>query len=576
MSLFPFPVTSDPAHRAAALIHDAFDDYTARFSDITRRARRRFERRDWRLAQTDAVARIDLPEVCIHDTLGRLELLLEERVRSRPMWMAIRREYAARIAGRPDGELHQTYFNSLVRRFFQISGVVPELEFLALDIEAAGDPTCPGELVRYPAQGDAAALWRAILADRAFANGYADLAGSAEAIAQALRARLAAQDDAVVGIELLRTVFYRERRAYLVGRVRGMQRYWPLVVALISDPDGVRADALLTDSGQVSILFGYARSYFHADLARVSDTAVFLQTLLPHKPLDELFTVIGRAKHGKTVRYRQVFMHLAEHPHEQLVRAEGEPGMVMSVFTPPHYPVVFKLIRDRFADPKDSTRRQVEEKYRLVFRRDRVGRLIDAQEFHRLRFDKSQFAPGLLDELLRECAETVSLDGEHVLLAHCYVERRLRPLNLYVREAAPEAALHAVLDYGQAIKDLARSNVFPGDLLLKNFGISRNDRAVFYDYDELCLLEQCRFRAVPAMSEDNETRPLDEWLYAAREDVFPELFPSFLGVSAPLREALLREHSELFDPAWWREIQARLRAGEYLDVPPYPPSARLR
>ncbi|MCI4567970.1 bifunctional isocitrate dehydrogenase kinase/phosphatase [Lysobacter sp. CFH 32150] len=568
-------VATDPAQRAAALIHDAFDDYTARFSDITRRARRRFERRDWRLAQVDAVARIDLSEVCLKETLERLERLLDERLRSRPFWALIRRAYAERIATLPDRELLKTFFNSLSRRFFLTQGVVLDVEFHALEIEPAGDPTCPGELVGYPAQRDAAALWRAILADRAFANGYADLAGSAAAIAQTLQARLAAQDDAIMGIDLLRTVFYREHRAYLVGRVRGMHRYWPLVVALISDADGVRADALLTDSGQVSILFGYARSYFHADLARVSDTAAFLQTLLPHKPLDELYTVIGRAKHGKTVRYRQVFRHLAEHPHEQLVRAAGERGMVMSVFTPPHYPVVFKLIRDRFADPKDSTRRQVEEKYRLVFRRDRVGRLIDAQEFHRLRFDARQFAPDLLDELLRECAETVRLDGEHVHVAHCYVERRMRPLNLYVREATPEAALRAVLDYGQAIKDLARSNIFPGDLLLKNFGISRNDRAVFYDYDELCLLEQCRFRAIPVLREENETRPLDEWLYAARDDVFPELFPSFLGLPAPLRAALLREHGELFDPAWWREIQARLRAGEYLDVPPYPASARL-
>ncbi|MHB8912368.1 MAG: bifunctional isocitrate dehydrogenase kinase/phosphatase [Lysobacter sp.] len=596
---------ADAAQRAAALIHDAFDDYNARFADITRRARRCFERRDWRLAQRDANARIDLYEDCLRETLARLEALLDDRVRSRSLWVAARAAYATRIAALPDRELNKTFFNSLVRRFFLIQGVAPELEFLALDIEPAGDPACPGELVRHPFGDDTAAIWRRILADLAFANGYADLAASAAAIAAALECRLecclppargddrerAARVDAAdegtpcedtidasdgTVVELLRTVFYRERRAYLVGRVHHAGHSHPLVVALLSTPAGVRADAVLADAEPISILFGFARSYFHADLARVSDTVALLHALLPHKPRDELFTVIGRAKQGKTERYRQVFQHLALHPDERLVTADGTRGMVMSVFTPRDCPVVFKLIRDRFAHPKDTARRQVEDKYAMVFRRDRVGRLVDAQEFHRLRFPRRQFAPETLDELLRECAETVRLDGDDVLVTHCYVERRLRPLDLFVREAAPDVAERALLDYGQAIKDLARSNIFVGDLLLKNFGVSRHGRALFYDFDELCLLEHCRFRAVPPVREEDETRPLDEWLYAAREDVFPELFPQFLGVPAALRDALRREHGDLFDPAWWRGVQQRLRAGEYLDVPPYPDSVRLR
>ncbi len=350
---------------------------------------------------------------------------------------------------------------------------------------------------------------------------------------------------------------------------------YPVVVALASEADGVRADAVIVDDQQISILFGFPRSYFHADLARVGDVVAFLHALLPRKPLDELFTVVGRIKQGKTERYRQVFRHLAEYPDEELVLADGERGMVMAVFTPRGYPVVFKLIRDRFAYPKDMVRAEVEEKYRLVFRRDRIGRLVDAQEFLRLRFPKRQFASDALDELLRECAQTVQLEGYEVLIKHCYVERRVRPLNLYVREAQGVAAERAVLDYGQAIKDLARSNIFPGDLLLKNFGVTRHGRVLFYDYDELCLVEECTFRAVPPMREEDETRPLDEWLYARRDDVFPELFPQFLGILPVLRERLRAVHGEIFDPAWWRDVQARLAAGEHFDVPPYPESARL-
>jgi isocitrate dehydrogenase kinase/phosphatase len=570
MSPPPAVPISDTAYRAATLIADGFDDYNARFSDITRRARRRFERRDWKHAQTDATARIDLYEQCVRETLARLEASLEERVRSRPLWRAILPAYASRIASRPDRELYKTFYNSLARRFFQIDGVAPDVEFLALEIVPTGDPACPDDLRHHVFDMDAVAVWREIFRALDYSNGWADLDASAVAVAEALRSR------GVIGVSMLRTPFYRERRAYLVGRAHGASgATYPVVVALVSEAGGVRADAVIVDDQQISILFGFSRSHFHADIARVGDVVAFLHRLLPRKPLDELFTVVGRIKQGKTERYRQVFRHLAEYPEQELVLADGVRGMVMAVFTPRGYPVVFKLIRDRFAYPKDMVRAEVEEKYRLVFRRDRVGRLIDAQEFLRLRFPKRQFAPEALHELLSECAQTVALDGDEVLIRHCYVERRVRPLNLYVREASAPAAERAVLDYGQAIKDLARSNIFPGDLLLKNFGVTRHGRVLFYDYDELCLVDECRFRAVPAMREEDETRPLDEWLYAGADDVFPELFPQFLGISAALRARLCQTHGEIFDPAWWRDVQARLAAGEYFDVPPYPATARL-
>jgi isocitrate dehydrogenase kinase/phosphatase len=560
----------DPAHRAAALAADGFDDYNARFSDITRRARKRFERRDWRQAQTDATARIDLYEICLRETLARLEALLEDRVRSRPLWRGIRQAYAERIAALPDRELYKTFYNSLVRRFFRIDGVAPDVEFLALEIVPTGDPACPGELSHHAFDHDAQAVWRGIFRALAYTNGWADIDASAQAVADVLQSR------GVIGVSMLRTPFYRERRAYLVGRAYGASgASYPVVVALTSEAAGVRADAVIVDDQQISILFGFSRSYFHADLARVGDVVAFLHALLPRKPLDELFTVVGRIKQGKTERYRQVFRHLGEYPDEELVLADGERGMVMAVFTPRGYPVVFKLIRDRFAYPKDMARADVEEKYRLVFRRDRVGRLVDAQEFLRLRFPKRQFAAAALDELLRECAQTVQIEGDEVLIRHCYVERRVRPLNLFVREANAVASERAVLDYGQAIKDLARSNIFPGDLLLKNFGVTRHGRVLFYDYDELCLVDECRFRAVPAMREEDETRPLDEWLYAGRDDVFPELFPQFLGIVPALRERLRAEHGDIFDPVWWRDVQTRLAAGEHFDVPPYPEAVRL-
>jgi isocitrate dehydrogenase kinase/phosphatase len=236
---------------------------------------------------------------------------------------------------------------------------------------------------------------------------------------------------------------------------------------------------------------------------------------------------------------------------------------------------VFKLIRDRFAPPKDMAREQVQAKYDLVFKHDRVGRLVDAQEFRWLRFPKRQFTPELLDELLTQCRETVSEAGDDLMVHHCYLERRLRPLNLFVREASPEKARAAVLDYGQAIKDLARSGIFPGDLLLKNFGVTRNGRAIFYDYDELCLVQECRFRREPEPRNEEEEMSAGAWYHVGEHDVFPEQFPRFLGLPADQLQALMTAHGEIFSVGWWQDLQRSLAAGDYADIAPYPEALRL-
>jgi len=568
------PVATPQAHAAAALLVDAFADYSARFADITRRARRRFERRDWQGSSLDARQRIDLYDICIRETQGRLDGLLDDRVRSRPLWAAMRQAYAQQIDGLTDREFYKTWFNSLSRRHFHTRGLASDIEFVALERAPDTEHSDTAPHRHYEVRGDLTDICARLLADAGFA--YADPSGCAARLASTLENRLrAAGLPTAEVIDLLQTIFYRDRRAYLVGWLRVEHRRHPLVIALTQSDGGVQVDALLTVREHISILFGYARSYFHADIGNVGAVVAFVRALLPHKPLEELYAVLGRAKQGKTERYRRVFSHLAIHPQERLIHADGKRGMVMAVFTLRDLPVVFKLIRDRFAWPKDMVRKQVEEKYRLVFHHDRVGRLIDAQEFGQLRFPLNQFDEKLLQELLDECAESVRIDGDELVVGHCYVEHRLRPMDLYVREVDPVEAARAMRDYGQAIKDLAGSNIFPGDLLLKNFGISRNGRAVFYDYDELCMLGECHFRALPKQHEDDEMQSLQDSVYAGPDDVFPELFVNFLGVPTFLREALLEAHGEIFDPSWWRGLQDRLRAGDYVDVPPYPAETRL-
>ncbi len=559
----------------ASLLVAAFEDYNASFSDITRRGRRRFEQGDRQGMRQDVTARLELYDSAAEQTIARLEQRLAERLFSRGLWREIRLEFGDRVARQIDAELYKTFYNTIVRRLFKTRGVEPAIEFVALDIEPTDRITHPVARHVYSVSGDLSETFRRILAAQSFGLPMIGLDADAKALAQRLQNGFAARDDRPVTIELLETVFYREGRAYLVGRALGGSAYLPCVLALVRTDDGIRVDALLTERQQISILFGFTFSYFLADLATVGDAVVFLRTLLPDKPVEELYTVLGRAKQGKTERYRAFFRHLARHPEQRLVEADGQPGLVMLVLTLPTWPLVFKLIRDRFAPVKKFGRRQVLERYRLVFRHDRVGRLIDAQEFRDLRFPVEQFAPATLAVLQAECLRSIQIEDDSVVLRHCFVERRLRPLDLYLREVDEAAARLAVLDYGQALKDLARSNIFAGDLLPKNFGVTGSGRVIFYDYDELRLMSECRFRRLPPSRDDILEFNEEPWFNVDDNDVFPEQFPRFMGLDPEHLALLERRHGEIFEPRWWQDVQARLAAGEALDVPPYRAEARI-
>jgi len=562
--------------QAAQLLVAAFDDYNASFADITRRAKRRFERGERAGMRRDSVARLNLYDRSVNEAISRLEQHLDERLFSRTLWSDIRSHFGELIEGQLDAELYKTFFNTISRRLHKTRGVDPAIEFVALDIQPTDRITHPVSRHIYAVGGELERTFARILDDHPFRLPYCDAPADATALAAALKSVFAADSaPAVVAIELLETVFYREGRAYLLGRAFGTERYVPCVIALCRTPKGVYADALLTTRRQVSILFGYTFSYFMADLPTVGDAVVFLRTLLPDKPVEELYTVLGRAKQGKTERFRAFFRQLQARPDEQLVEADGQRGLVMLVFTLPSFPLVFKLIRDHFAPVKKFGRRQVIERYHLVFRHDRVGRLIDAQEFKDLRFPRDQFSPELLEQLQAECGRNLQSDGDGITIRHCYVERRLRPLDLYLKEVDEEAAAAAVLDYAQAVKDLARSNIFAGDLLPKNFGVTRSGRVIFYDYDELRLMTECRFRRLPPSRDDIMELNDEPWFNVDDNDVFPEQFPRFMGLSREHLALLEKHHADLFDPGWWQDIHARLQAGQALDVPPYSAAARL-
>jgi isocitrate dehydrogenase kinase/phosphatase len=334
-------------------------------------------------------------------------------------------------------------------------------------------------------------------------------------------------------------------------------------------------DAVLMTQNEASVVFGFSWTYFRVEAARPRVLVAFLASIMPNKRLDELYTTIGFSKHGKTVLYRSLMQHL-EDPAARFAFAEGDEGMVMAVFTLPAFSVVFKIIKDTFGAPKNTTRQAVMDRYHFVFVRDRVGRLADAQEYEHLEFPRRCFPDDLLDYLLRVAGATVRVDGDRVVVRQLYTERRVIPLNLYLRDADEDAARDAVIDYGTAIKDLAAADIFTGDMLLKNFGVTRNGRVICYDYDELCLLSECRFRRIPEPTSIEEEYAAEPWFHVADGDIFPEEFKAFLVPPGRVREAFLAAHADLLDVGFWQGVQRRLAAGEVFDVFPYRRSAELR
>jgi isocitrate dehydrogenase kinase/phosphatase len=456
---------------------------------------------------------------------------------------------------------------------FTTVGVNQQIEFVDSDFDAP--PTASSGVVQRSYHGGKLpGLLKAILTELGFPAGcYHDLPAAVATAAARLEKALGGP---VARIEMAEKIFFRGRSAYLVGAAfrAGEQGGLPLGLALLHDERGITLDAMLTGEDDIAILFSFTRSYFRVDAVCPFELVRFLKKLMPRKRLAELYTAIGYNKHGKTEFYRDFLNHL-EASEDQFEKAEGERGMVMAVFTLPSYDVVFKLIKDRFDYPKDASRSEVMRKYRLVFEHDRAGRLVEAYEFEHLRIPSHRFSADLLEELQHCAGSTVTIEANDVVIKHVYIERRLRPLNLYLAETNELSARAAVLDYGQAVKDLAATNIFPGDLLPKNFGVTRHGRVVFYDYDELCWLTDCNFRELPKAPSYEEEIASEPWFFVHENDIFPEEFPCFLGFRRDLLKILAADHGDLFEAAAWRRVQSALRAGNILDIFPYRAEKRL-
>lgn len=560
-----------PALAIAQMILDGFDDYREHFRQITDGARERFEKAQWQQGQAASAARINLYEEKVGEVTARLRAGFEDAtLLDIDLWPLVKNAYIGLIDLRFDDELSETWYNSIFCGLFSHDLISDGCMFIHTTRPSLRRARAAQTRTYTPA-GKIPEMLAQIFADYSFSEPYADLAADLHRLETQLRENLPdwVCKDPDLKVELFSSVLYRNKGAYLVGRLYTRDEQWPLVIPLLHrEGQGIQIDALITDEADVSIIFSFTRSYFMVDVPVPAEFIGFLKRILPGKHIAELYTSIGFYKHGKSEFYRALINHLAT-TDDQFIMAPGVRGMVMSVFTLPGFNTVFKIIKDRFSPSKNVNRATVIEKYRLVKSVDRVGRMADTQEFADFRFPLSKFEPECLAELLEVAAGTVEVEGDTVLIRHCWTERRMTPLNLFLDNANDAQVREALEDYGLAIKQLAAANIFPGDMLLKNFGVTRHGRVVFYDYDEICFLTEANFRHIPAPRTPEDEMASEPWYSIGPLDVFPEEFPPFLFADAGQRKLFDQLHGELYNADYWKGLQEAIRAGKVIDVFPY-------
>ena len=595
--MFPARLDSSLAYDIAKAMLDGFNRHYRLFRTESARAKHRFETADWHGQQRAQRERIEFYDLRVKECSKRLEREFKAGEQAMDIWQQIKLHYIGLLVNHHQPELAETFFNSVTtkilhRSYFQNDFIFVRPAVSTEYIENDESETHPTYRSYYPGAESIAHVLERMVQDFDLRLGFDDLPRDAAWVGERLAARLGdAKLRANYQIQVLTGLFFRNKGCYIVGKlINGFNELAFALPVLHGRSGRLVVDALLLGEDDLLILFSFARAYFMVDMEIPSAYVQFLRSMMPRKPRNEVYNALGLAKQGKTLFYRD-YLHHQRHSTDKFRIAPGIKGMVMLVFDLPSFPYVFKVIKDYYPPQKDTSREQIKGKYLLVKQHDRVGRMADTLEYSEVAFPRARFSEALIAEIEKFAPSQLEIsdrdgDGQvEVILKHLYIERRMIPLNIYLQEAFDAggadpantslAAVRAraqiergVVEYGNAIKDLVAANIFPGDMLWKNFGITRHGKVVFYDYDEIEYITQCKFRKVPTPRNEEEMSG-EVWYSVGPKDVFPETFAPFLLGNSAVREVFMKHHADLLDVTFWQSHQARIAAGYVHDVFPY-------
>ncbi len=596
--MFPQRLDSTLAYDVAKAMMDGFNRHYRLFRTESARAKHRFETADWHGQQRAQRERIEFYDLRVRECSRRLEREFKAGEQPMDIWQQIKLHYIGLLVNHHQPELAETFFNSVTtkilhRSYFQNDFIFVRPAVSTEYIENSEPESRPTYRAYYPASGDLGQVLLRMVQDFDLCLSFEDLQGDAALVEAAMLARLGeAKLRANFQIQVLTGLFFRNKGCYVVGKlINGFSEFAFALPVLHNAAGKLMIDAALFGEDDLLLLFSFARAYFMVDMEIPSAYVQFLRSMMPRKPRNEIYNALGLAKQGKTLYYRD-FLHHLRHSSDRFRIAPGIKGMVMLVFDLPSFPYVFKVIKDYYPPQKDTSREQIKRKYLLVKQHDRVGRMADTLEYSEVGFPRDRFDDELIAEILEFAPSQIEVsdrdgDGQiEVILKHVYIERRMIPLNIYLQEALDAGGAQAdpqdpvavrsrqqieraVVEYGNAIKDLVAANIFPGDMLWKNFGVTRHGKVVFYDYDEIEYITDCHFRKVPTPRNEEEEMSGEVWYNVGPRDVFPETFAPFLLGNPAVREAFMKHHADLLDVAFWQGHKERILAGHVFDVFPY-------
>ena len=581
-AVFPSALTDLRAFHIAEAMLEGFDRHYRLFREASTQAKQRFERADWAGQQRAQRERIEFYDKRVHEGAERLQREFDASALSMDVWQQVKLHYIGLLINHHQPELAETFFNSVTtkilhRSYFQNEFIFVRPAVSTEYIENDEPASLPTYRAYYPTTATLHEIWRRIIDNFQLEVAFDDLGRDIDCVVAAVSAKLGEfRMRANYQVQVLSSLFFRNKGAYVVGKIINGFQETPFSLPILHNERGrLEIDTALFEEDDLLLLFSYARAYFMVNMEVPSAYVQFLRSMMPRKPRSELYSALGLQKQGKNIFYRDFLYHL-RHSSDHFRIAPGIKGMVMLVFDLPSFPFVFKVIKDFYPPQKETTRELIQSKYLIVKQHDRVGRMADTLEYSNVAFPRARFEPELIAELKHFCPSLLEEDGDSLVIRHVYIERRMIPLNIYLHDATKEQIARVVIEYGNAIKDLVAANIFPGDMLWKNFGVTRNGKVVFYDYDEIEYLTDCNFRKVPAARNEEEEMSGEIWYRVGPKDVFPETFEPFLLGNPSVREVFMKHHADLLDAAFWQGCKERIMAGHVHDVFPYDPHKRFR
>ena len=537
---------------------------------MTSGAQQRFEQADWHAVQQAMKNRIHLYDHHVGLVVEQLRCITNGQSTDAAFLLRVKEHYTRLLPDYPRFEIAESFFNSVYCRLFDHRSLTPERLFIFSSQPERRFRTIPRPLAKdfHPDHGWESLLMR-VISDLPLRLRWQNKSRDIHYIIRHLTETLGTDNLAESHLQVANELFYRNKAAWLVGKLITPSGTLPFLLPIHQTDDGeLFIDTCLTTTAEASIVFGFARSYFMVYAPLPAVLVEWLREILPGKTTAELYMAIGCQKHAKTESYREYLVYL-QGCNEQFIEAPGIRGMVMLVFTLPGFDRVFKVIKDKFAPQKEMSAAHVRACYQLVKEHDRVGRMADTQEFENFVLEKRHISPALMELLLQEAAEKITDLGEQIVIRHLYIERRMVPLNIWLEQVEGQQLRDAIEEYGNAIRQLAAANIFPGDMLFKNFGVTRHGRVVFYDYDEICYMTEVNFRDIPPPRYPEDELASEPWYSVSPGDVFPEEFRHWLCADPRIGPLFEEMHADLFRADYWRALQNRIREGHVEDVYAY-------